>query len=140
MLLLHFKTVTICVGGACRAFSAAALAAGLPALLNEVRRVLLTLQPQQAEAAVAQLHALALEMEAVGSVAAMRRALLILLQQQPKLQSDLCLNAESENESAMLLQQAWHALCSAAVASSVGGCTSGDCEACVCPPTAAATQ
>ncbi len=139
MLFLHFKTVTICVGDACRAFSAAALAAGLPALLNEVRRVLLTLQLQQAEAAVAQLHALALEMEAVGSVAAMRRALLIL-QQQPKLQSDLCLNAESENESAMLLQQAWHTLCSAAVASSVGGCTSGDCEACVCPPTAAAAQ
>jgi hypothetical protein len=120
------QTVTFGTGDACRALSPAALGAGLPALLNEVRRMLLTTQPLQAQRAAAQLHELALEMQAAGTVATMRRALAVL-QQQPEVAADDGLNADIENENAMLLLQAWQALCCAAVASMISGSEREDC-------------
>ncbi len=100
-------------GDACRALSAAALAEGLPSLLNDVRRVLLALQPQQAELAVAIMQELALETEAAGPGAKMRRVL-AALQQLPVVVTSHNVAADSENEAAALVLQAWQALCSAA--------------------------
>ena len=78
------------------------------------------MQPLQAQRAAAQLHELALEMQAAGTVATMRRALAVL-QQQPEVAADDGLNADIENENAMLVLQAWQALCCAAVASVISG-------------------
>ena len=132
IIFLRSQTVTFGPGDACRALSPAALAAGLPALLNEVRRMLLTMQPLQAQRAAAQLHELALEMQAAGTVATMRRALAVL-QQQPEATADDGLNADIENENAMLLLQAWQELCCSAVACMISGCSGSERQDCGTP-------
>ena len=109
----------MCAGDACRALSAAGRAAGLPALLNDVRRALLALQPLQAEQAAAQLHQMALQMEAIGACAAMHRAL-SSLQQLTNVTVSHDVTAECENDAALQLLQALQCMCSAAVASCVG--------------------
>ena len=119
VLLPHQHTVTSCAGDACRALSAAGRAAGLPALLNDVRRALLALQPLQAEQVAAQLHQLALQMEAVAAHAAMHRAL-SSLQQLTNVTASHDVTAECENDAALQLLQAMQCMCSAAVASCVG--------------------
>ncbi len=134
--LQHSRTVTLSPGDACRAFSAAALAAGLPVLLNDVRRALLALQPQRAVPAAAMLRALALNMEGAGVVASMRIALQAL-QLPVEATADSGMDADSENETELLLEneaaslvlQAWQELCCAAVASSMDGCSSAQREA-----------
>lgn len=100
-------------GDACRALSAAALAAGLPSLLNDVRRVLLAVHPQQAEAAVAIMQELALETESAGPSTTMPRVL-AALQQLPVVGASHNVAADLENEAAALILQAWQALCSSA--------------------------
>ena len=134
--LRHSQIVTLSPGDACRAFSAAALAAGLPVLLNDVRRALLALQPQRATRAAALLRELAVDMEAAGVMASMRHALQALQLQGDALADD-GLDADSDNEIDLLLEdeaaslvlQAWQQLCGAAVASSMSGCSSTQREA-----------
>ena len=92
------------------------MTAGLPALLNDLRRTLLTLQPQQAEQAAAQLHELALEMPAVGAGGATRGAV-FALQELAKATAGDSVTADCENGAALQLLQALQQLCSAAVAS-----------------------
>ena len=94
--------------------------------------MLLTMQPLQAQRAAAQLHELALEMQAAGTVATMRRALAVL-QQQPEVTADDGLNADIENENAMLLLQAWQALCCSAVACTISGCSGSERQDCGTP-------
>ena len=84
-------------------------------LLNDVRRALLTLQPLQAEQAAAQLHQLALQMDAIGACAAMHRAL-SSLQQLTNVTVSHDVTAECENDAALQLLQALQCMCSAAVA------------------------
>lgn len=90
------------------------------------------MQPLQAQRAAARLHELALEMQAAGTVATMRLALAVL-QQQPEVTADDGLNADIENENAMLLLQAWQALCCSAVACTISGCSGSERQDCGTP-------
>jgi hypothetical protein len=94
----------------------------VPQLLNDVRRMMLAVQPQQAESAAALLQELVDASCSALSCADLRGAL-VQLQQLPVGITVEDISSELENEAAALLLQAWQDVCSAAVASGWSDCT-----------------
>ncbi len=93
----------------------------MPLLLNDVRRALLQLQPQQAEAAAQLLQELVADPRGALSCAGLRGAL-AQLQQMPVGGGGEGWSSELENEGAAVLLQAWQGICSAAAVSRWSDC------------------
>jgi hypothetical protein len=120
----HSRSITRRSGETCRVLPASALAAGFPVLLNDVRRVLLVLQPQQAEQVAALLNELSLQMIESTTSAAVLREALSTLQQLSKVTVGDDMAVECENDAALQLLHSWQSLCSAVVACCTGACES----------------
>ena len=93
----------------------------MPLLLNDVRRALLQLQPQQAEAAAQLLQELVAEPRGALSCVGLRGAL-AQLQQMPVGGGGDGWTSELENEGAAVLLQAWQGICAAAAVSRWSDC------------------
>ncbi len=99
----------------------------MPLLLNDVRRALLELQPQQAEGAAALLQELVAQPHGALSCAGLRGAL-AQLQQLPVGSVGQGLSSELENEAAAVLLQAWLGICTAAAVGCWSECGGSGCD------------